>query len=138
MSSSQTNPIFRFTKISLLVIALAIFILAFSARIIPGPRTIDDAYITYRYARNILAGLGFGYNPGEQVLGTTTPLYTLLLAFIGYFVDGPYAPFPTIALVINAIADGLTCLILLDLGRRLGYTLGGIAAALVWSVAPSV
>ncbi len=40
----------------------------------------DDAYITYRYARNLAAGLGFVYNAGEWVLGTTTPLYTLLLA----------------------------------------------------------
>jgi hypothetical protein len=40
----------------------------------------DDAFITYRYARNLIAGLGFVFNPGEKVLGTSTPLYTLLLA----------------------------------------------------------
>lgn len=40
----------------------------------------DDAFITYRYARNIAAGQGFCFNPGERVLGTTTPLFTLLLA----------------------------------------------------------
>lgn len=43
----------------------------------------DDAYITYRYADNLRSGLGFVYNPGEWVLGTTTPLYTLLLATLG-------------------------------------------------------
>ena len=42
--------------------------------------SFDDAYITYRYARNIALGRGFVYNIGESVLGTTTPLYTLLLA----------------------------------------------------------
>ncbi len=52
----------------LLIIALALV-----ARWIPGPRTIDDSYITFRYARNILAGEGFVFNPGEPVLGTTTP-----------------------------------------------------------------
>jgi hypothetical protein len=41
---------------------------------------IDDAYITFRYSSNIAAGFGFVYNPGERVLGTSTPLYTLLLA----------------------------------------------------------
>ncbi|HLH73850.1 MAG TPA: glycosyltransferase family 87 protein, partial [Chloroflexota bacterium] len=41
---------------------------------------LDDAYITYRYARNIVLGRGFVYNPGEHILGTTTPGYTLLLA----------------------------------------------------------
>lgn len=40
----------------------------------------DDPYITYRYARNLVNGLGFVYNPGEQVLSTTTPLYVLVLA----------------------------------------------------------
>ena len=135
-SSSQIIPSFSQSKNLFLAIALAIFILAFSARVIPGPRTIDDAFITFRYARNILAGIGFVYNPGEQVLGTTTPLYTLLLAFIGNFTGGSNAPFPHIALIINAVADGLTCLLLLDLGRRFGSTLGGLAAALVWAVAP--
>ena len=33
----------------------------------------DDAYITYRYARNLADGAGFVYNPGERVLGTTPP-----------------------------------------------------------------
>src|SRR3990170_6336850 len=62
------------------VLVALIVILALAARLIPGPRTIDDAYITFRYARNLLAGNGFVFNPGERVLGTTTPLYTLLLA----------------------------------------------------------
>jgi len=103
---------------------------------IPGSGTIDEALITFRYARNILAGIGFVYNPGEQVLGPTTPLYTLLLAFIDNFIGGSNAPFQCIALTINAIADGLTCLLLLELGRRLGSTLGGLATALVWTAAP--
>lgn len=40
----------------------------------------DDAYITYRYAQNLAAGKGFVFNPGERVLGTSTPLYALVLA----------------------------------------------------------
>lgn len=40
----------------------------------------DDAYITFRYARNLAEGNGLVYNPGEPVLGTSTPLFTLLLA----------------------------------------------------------
>lgn len=43
----------------------------------------DDAFITYRYARNIANGHGFVYNLHEPpVLGTTTPLYTLWLALL--------------------------------------------------------
>lgn len=40
----------------------------------------EDAYITYRYADNLARGVGFVFNPGERVLGTSTPLFTLLLA----------------------------------------------------------
>jgi hypothetical protein len=53
---------------------------------------VDDAFITYRYARNIAHGLGFAYNPPWQVLGTTTPLYALILAgasLLGF--DIPFA-----------------------------------------------
>jgi hypothetical protein len=40
----------------------------------------DDPFITYRYADNLSRGLGLVYNPGEQVLSTTSPLFALLLA----------------------------------------------------------
>jgi hypothetical protein len=45
--------------------------------------SLEDAYITFRYARNIAEGNGFVYNLGERVLGTTSPLQTLLLAGVG-------------------------------------------------------
>ena len=43
---------------------------------------IEDAWITYRYAQNIALGNGFVYNIGERVLGTTSPLFTLVLALL--------------------------------------------------------
>lgn len=42
--------------------------------------TLEDAFITFRYAENLASGNGFVYNTGEHVLGTTTPLWTLFLA----------------------------------------------------------
>lgn len=39
----------------------------------------DDAFITMRYAANLAGGDGFVYNAGERVLGTTSPLFALLL-----------------------------------------------------------
>jgi arabinofuranosyltransferase len=119
-----------------MILPIAILVIAFSSRIIPGPRTIDDAYITFRYARNILAGNGFVYNPGEHVLGTTTPLYTFLLTGIGAISGGSLAPFPQIAMILNALADAGTCLLLLYLGWRLGSAFAGAGAALVWAIAP--
>ena len=111
-------------------------LLALAARLIPGARTIDDAYITFRYAHNILSGLGFVYNPGEQVLGTTTPLFTLLLSGIGALLGGKEADFPQIAWVLNTLVDGITCYLLFFIGRKLGFLLAGLGAAFTWAVAP--
>ncbi|MBW8011157.1 MAG: hypothetical protein FVQ83_07950 [Chloroflexi bacterium] len=115
---------------------LIIFLLALGARIIPGARTIDDAFITFRYARNILAGDGFVYNPGEQVLGTTTPLYTLLITLLGAFSGGVDAPFPQLALGFNALADALSVILLIKIGELLGSRRAGLGAALFWAMAP--
>jgi len=117
-------------------LAVVILSIALSARLLPGPRTIDDSFITYRYTRNILAGNGFVYNPGERVLGTTTPLYTVLLVMLGFITGGTQAPFPLLSLLVNALCDALTCLLLLRLGRKLESPLAGIGCALVWAVAP--
>jgi hypothetical protein len=116
--------------------ALGLFALAVAARLLPGLRTIDDAYITFRYARNLLAGNGFVFNMGERVLGTTTPLFTLLLAAIGLFTGGAHAPFPEIALIVSALDDGFSAVLILKLGQRLGAKWAGAGAALAWAVAP--
>ena len=45
-----------------------------------GTLFTDDAYITFRYAENLAAGHGLVFNPGEPVLGTSTPLFAFILA----------------------------------------------------------
>jgi hypothetical protein len=42
----------------------------------------DDAFITFRYAQNLVAGHGYLYNAGDWVLGTTAPLFGLIAALI--------------------------------------------------------
>jgi arabinofuranosyltransferase len=42
--------------------------------------TQDDAFISYRYARNLATGHGLVFNPGERVEGYTNFLWTLILA----------------------------------------------------------
>ncbi len=42
----------------------------------------DDAFISFRYAQNLVAGYGLVYNPGERVEGYTNFLYTLLAALL--------------------------------------------------------
>ncbi|MBK6921005.1 MAG: hypothetical protein IPH07_26655 [Deltaproteobacteria bacterium] len=42
--------------------------------------TVDDAYISFRYAANLVAGHGLVYNPGEAIEGYTNFAWTLLCA----------------------------------------------------------
>jgi hypothetical protein len=42
--------------------------------------TSDDAYISYRYARNLATGVGIVWNPGEHVEGYSNFAWTALLA----------------------------------------------------------
>lgn len=41
---------------------------------------VDDAYISFRYARNLVEGEGLVFNPGERVEGYTNFLWVMLLA----------------------------------------------------------
>ena len=60
----------------------------------------DDAYITYRVARNLAGGFGPVFNPGERVLSITTPGYMLLLAATSVFSQD----FVALALLWNGLA----------------------------------
>ncbi len=41
----------------------------------------EDAFITFRYAENLVEGKGFVYNPGERIEGYSNFLWLILLAF---------------------------------------------------------
>jgi arabinofuranosyltransferase len=52
------------------------------------PRTVDDAFVTFRYAQNLTDGLGPVYNLGERVEGYSSPIWMLgSAAAIGVGVD---------------------------------------------------
>lgn len=55
---------------------------ALIAGVLHGQDFIDDAYITFRYAENLAAGNNLTFNPGEIVLGTSSPMLALLLGFL--------------------------------------------------------
>lgn len=110
------------------------FIIALTARLIPQPRTVDDAFITFRYSRNLVAGHGFVYNIGSRVLGTTTPLYTLVMAVLGAVFGDSY---PWYALIINTGADAISVVLLVWLGYRLTQSWGvGLLVGSLWAIAP--
>ena len=97
-----------------------------------GPRTIDDAFITYRYAANLADGAGFVYNQDERVLGTTTPLYTLLLgAFDVLGFDLVH-----VSLLIGALAGaGSVCLVYLYTQHTGGTRLTAALTAALLAIA---
>ena len=61
----------------------------------------DDAYITYRYSQNLATGSGFVFNPGEHILGTTSPGHALLGA-IFYALVGKVA-FPAVMAALGCV-----------------------------------
>jgi arabinofuranosyltransferase len=88
----------------------------------------DDAFITYRYAKNIANGHGFVYNSHEPVLGTTTPLYTLWLALLGKLSGQDIRLISHWVSVFSLWIGGI---LLYDLGRSSGI-LSASAVSLVF------
>ena len=100
-----------------------------------GPAMFDDAFITFRYARNIALSRGFTYNPGAPVLGTTTPLFTAILAFITALGDS--ASIPSAAFVISVAADCVSAWFIFRLARTaFEDDLTAILLAVTWAVLP--
>jgi hypothetical protein len=62
----------------------------------------DDAYISFRYARNLVEGFGLVFNPGERVEGYTNFLWTILIA-AGLWLGATVGPL--------AIVMGQICLV---------------------------
>jgi arabinofuranosyltransferase len=79
------------------------------------PYDIDDAPITYRYARNIAEGNGFVYNIGERILGTSTPLFTLVLAAL----HTAGIPIPLASNALNLVASVAVVAVTMALVREL-------------------
>jgi len=107
---------------------------ALLVRLLSGPHPVDDAYITFRYARNLADGLGLVYNPGEWVLGTTTPGWAMLLA-AGQRLG--LADLPWLATLLAASCDAITAALLSRWARRLGWSpLGAVLVGLAWALNP--
>jgi len=60
---------------------------------------IDDSYVFMRYADNLAAGRGPAFNPGEFVMGFTSPLFTYLTAALKFAM--PFVATPTILGLLN-------------------------------------
>ena len=70
----------RASTVLAIAVATGLFTFFALAFVTSGMEAIDDAYISFRYARNLVEGNGLVYNPGEAVQGYTNFLWVLLLA----------------------------------------------------------
>lgn len=88
-------------NILLLLIVLGIGISCF---LVFPPETTDDSYITYRYAYNLYNHKQFVFNLDERILGTTTPLYTLMLTALQVFSED----IPRISVFVSFVSLSLS------------------------------
>ena len=92
----------------------------------------DDAFLSFRYARNLLEGHGLVYNPGERVEGYTDFLWTVLLAGVGALLPG--ADMPAIARTLGLLFGAATIVLVGLLGREVSPRRGAwllVAPALI-------
>jgi len=97
---------------------------------------IDDAYITLRYARNLMLGRGMVYNPGEPILGAP-PLYVLLTGLLwklDQLLLGPAGE--RIGYLVTAFNLALMVVVAGMLGRHLRDRLGqlGLLPVLLYAL----
>jgi hypothetical protein len=92
----------------------------------------DDSYMTFKVARNFLEGLGFIYNEGEIILGTTTPLWAAVIAGFSFiFSLDPLEVFRPVVLFF----DLLNCFFIVVLASCKGrFVFRGMVAALLFSL----
>jgi hypothetical protein len=108
--------------------------------------TMDDAYMTYRYAEHLAVGRGLVFNVGEtpRSEGITSPLWAVLLA-VGHLLG---ADVRLLSKVLGVLCAILTCLLTfaavrslcrrhLGLDSNLGWVFGALAV-LVYASDPFV
>jgi len=94
----------------------------------------DDAFITYRYAANLASGVGFVYNPGDPVLGTTTPLFAAILGLLDVVGLSPVFAGRLLGLLAEATLFGLV----MRRASTEGYALAGVAALALALIDPYI
>ena len=91
--------------------------------------TYDDVYLAYVYAKHILAGDGFVFNVGENVLGTPAPLFVLLLVVIKKII--PVCTIPQAGSLISGTGLALAGFAAYRFGARYSERATGLLAGLL-------
>jgi hypothetical protein len=94
---------------------------------------LEDALITFRYAENIASGNGFVYNIHERILGTTTPLWTLVLAGAKFAGADLFTSSKMLGILLDAITLILIISILYPFSTR-----SAIFSSLFFATSPAI
>jgi hypothetical protein len=92
---------------------------------------LDDSWIHLQFARNLAAGAGLSYNPGELVTGSTAPLWTALLAILFVLPGSVVAWTKLLGIVLYLAGIDATWRLARELG--VGRGLAALAAGLTLS-----
>ncbi len=119
---------------SAVTLLLCLFLVAFvlSYAIVSAWPGLDDAYISYQYAKNLGRGNGFVFALGmHPTYGTTTPLWTLFLATTVPFGLQPHQVAPILIALFSGLSAVLVCLLGWKVlsGGLAGAIAGGFVAA---------
>jgi hypothetical protein len=132
MTANSTS---RSTRKVVLVTSLVVAAIILAWGITRSPHNAyDDAYITYRYADNLRQGLGLVYNPGEWVLGTTTPLFALLLGTLSLIIPD----LETLGHWVSVFSWIVAAWAAIALLWQAGWPRAGLVAGLLLAVEPAV
>lgn len=102
MQSASEAPVLRRGRA---VAAVTLGLLGLGHLLYHCSYTLDDACISFRYARNLARGAGLVYNPGEYVKGYSNTLYTVLMAIPEWFRLDPFS----VAKAIGFLSFGVLC-----------------------------
>lgn len=99
--------------------------------------SLDDSFITYRYAYHLKEGYGFVFNVGEPYYGTTAAGYAVVLAGISTVfssIENLFTIATNAALIIPAISVALSTLALFVIAALLPIIANSSGSLLRWLI----
>jgi hypothetical protein len=119
------------------LIAAAVLMIVSSVLVSRNIEGLDDAFISYRFARNLAEGHGLVFNPGERVEGYTNLLYVLMIA-PAFELGLEDVQIYDYSLALNLLAS-LALLVLITLYVRGRYgPRGAIVAVILLGACPTI
>jgi arabinofuranosyltransferase len=129
-SSSVLRPL-DWTAIAIVVTLNAVYYCATARRVTAPGFPLDDSWIHLQFARNLVAGHGFSFNPGVASSGSTAPLWTFLLVvptLLHVNIMAAAKTLGTALMIVTAIASAQVVALLTE--SRLGAVVAGLTIAL--------